>query len=146
MIRGDGVWRRKSKPTSEIPSASLADMAFLLLIFFMVSTTFPKERPRQLDFPDAEGTQKLTDARRDILHVYLEQDGQVYINDALVPMERVAAVVAPLQKASGERLVTLLKGDRDVPYHFVHQLQEELQKAGALRVTFYTHREAREKN
>ena len=45
-------------------------MAFLLLIFFMVSTTFPKEKPRKLDFPDAEATQKL-DTRGRTFCVYL---------------------------------------------------------------------------
>ena len=47
---GTGGFKRKSKVASDIPDSSLADMAFLLLIFFMVSTTFPKERPIKLDF------------------------------------------------------------------------------------------------
>ena len=64
MIQG-GL-KKKSKANSEIPSSSLADMAFLLLIFFMVSTTFPKERPRRLPFPEAEASaRKLgTNSRR----------------------------------------------------------------------------------
>ena len=40
MAKKGGGFERKSKVASEIPTASMADIAFLLLIFFMVSTTF----------------------------------------------------------------------------------------------------------
>lgn len=139
----DGGLKRKSKASSEIPSSSLADMAFLLLIFFMVSTTFPKEKQRNLAFPEAEATQKLDEPRKDILHIYLEKDGTVFINDAPIPMDRVSAVVAPLYEESDRRLVTQLRGDRDVPYRFVDMVQKELQESGAVRLTFYTNLEQR---
>jgi biopolymer transport protein ExbD len=47
-------------------------MAFLLLIFFMVTTTFRKEQQRDVVFPDAEATQKLEEPRKDVLNVYVE--------------------------------------------------------------------------
>ena len=52
MAMGGG-FKRKSKVASEIPDSSLADIAFLLLIFFMVSTTFRRERPREVERPEA---------------------------------------------------------------------------------------------
>lgn len=139
----EGRFKRKSKPTSEIPSCSLADMAFLLLIFFMVSTTFPQEEPRKLAFPVAEATRELETPRKDVLHIYLERDGRVFINDAQVPIERVSEIVAPLNAAAGERLVAVLRADRGVTYGFVDAIQKELQQAGALRLTFYTELEER---
>jgi biopolymer transport protein ExbD len=138
-----GGFKRKSKVSSDIPDSSLADMAFLLLIFFMVSTTFPKEKPRRLDFPEAEATQKLDEPRKDILHIYLEADGRVYINDALIPMDRVSDVVAPLYIQSDQRLIAMLRADRGVLYSYVDQIQKELQEAGAVRMTFYTNLEER---
>ena len=138
-----GGYKRKSKPSSDIPDSSLADMAFLLLIFFMVSTTFPKEKPRKLDFPDAEATQKLDTPRKDVLHVYLERDGSVFINDALIPMDRVSDVVAPQYAQSDRRLVVVIRADREVTYNYVDAIQKELQQAGAVRVAFYTNLEER---
>lgn len=138
-----GGYKRKSKPASDIPDSSLADMAFLLLIFFMVSTTFPKERPRKLDFPDAEATQKLDTPRKDVMHVYLERDGSVYINDALIPMDRVSDIVAPEYVRSEHKLVVVIRADREVTYNYVDALQKELQQAGAVRVAFYTNLEER---
>ncbi len=141
MLRG-GL-ERKSKASSEIPSSSLADMAFLLLIFFMVSTVFRREQRREAEFPEAEATQKLDEPRKDILHIWVERDGDVWINDQNVPMDQIAAVVNPLYIDSNQRLVPVLRADRDVPYRVMNSLQEQLQEAGTVRITFYTNLEQR---
>jgi len=137
MIRRAG-FRRKARPRSEIPAASLADMAFLLLIFFMVSTRFPQERPRPLPLPEAAAAQELRPPRRAILHVFVERDGAVYIHDRRVPPDRISDVIAPLREASGGRLVVSVRAHRDVPYRFIDAVQRELREAGALRIAFQT--------
>jgi biopolymer transport protein ExbD len=141
MMRGGGL-KRKSKAASEIPSSSLADMAFLLLIFFMVTTTFRKEQKRDVVFPDAEATQKLEEPRKDVLHVYVETDGSIFINDRNVPVENVSNVVGPMW-AENRGLVVMLRSDRDVSYSRIDQILKELQAAGAVRVAFYTNLEQR---
>ncbi|HSM35147.1 MAG TPA: biopolymer transporter ExbD [Longimicrobiales bacterium] len=141
MMRG-GL-ERKSKASSEIPSSSLADMAFLLLIFFMVSTVFRKEQPRDAEFPEAEATQKLEEPRKDILHIWVEGDGDIWINDQNIAMQAVAPIVNELYVESNQRLVPVLRADRDVPYSVMNDLQEQLQTAGTVRVTFYTNLEQR---
>ena len=142
-IRGGGDFQKKSKTQSEIPTSSMADIAFLLLIFFMVSTTFRKEQPREVIFPDAEATQKSDEKRKNILHVYLERDGNVYINDARVRMEQDSDVVLPLYRESDRNLVVSIRGDRQVPYKYINQVTEELRQANAVRVFFATDLESR---
>lgn len=137
-----GGLKRKSKAASEIPSSSLADMAFLLLIFFMVTTTFRKEEDRDVVFPEAEATEKLEQPRKDILHVYVEADGSIYINDQLYATEQVSNVIAPMY-AENTAMVVMLRSDRDVSYLQIDQILEELQAAGAVRVSFYTNLEQR---
>jgi len=137
-----GGFKRKSKAASEIPSSSLADMAFLLLIFFMVSTTFRKEKDRDVVIPEASATQKLDQPRKDILHVFVERDGGVYINDDRVPMEQVSNVVGPLY-AENQALIVVIRSDEDVQYQWVDLLMQELSESGAVRVTFYTNVEQR---
>jgi biopolymer transport protein ExbD len=117
-------------------------MAFLLLIFFMVSTTFRKEQQRDVMIPDAEATKKLDEPRKDILHLYIEKDGQIFINDDNIPMDQVSAIVGPMY-ADNQALVVVIKADNDVPYRFVDAVQKELQEANAVRVTFYTNLEQR---
>jgi biopolymer transport protein ExbD len=141
MMKQGGL-KRKSKAASEIPSSSLADMAFLLLIFFMVTTTFRKEQKRDVVFPDAEATQKLEEPRKDVLHVYIETDGAIYINDRNVPVENVSSVIGPMW-AENRGLVVMLRSDRDVAYSRIDAILKELQAAGAVRVAFYTNLEQR---
>jgi biopolymer transport protein ExbD len=134
-IKGGG-FERKSKTSSEIPSSSLADIAFLLLIFFMVTTVFQTDKPREINWPTAAAAQKIDEKQKDILNVWMERSGAVFINDQAVPMQQVANVVAPLYAASNQALVISIRGDRDVPYKFMDQLQTQLEAAGVVRVVF----------
>jgi biopolymer transport protein ExbD len=143
MAKKGGGFERKSKAASEIPTASMADIAFLLLIFFMVSTTFRREQPRHLAFPQARATQPIDEKRRNILHVWIEANGDVYINDARIPIEQVGEVVLPLYRASERALLVSIRGDRDVPYRFINSVTEELRSANAVRVFFHTDLESR---
>jgi len=137
-----GGFKRKSKAASEIPSSSLADMAFLLLIFFMVSTTFRKEKKREVVFPNAEATKKLDSPRKDVVHLFIEGDGSIFINDVKYPVEQVNQVVGPMY-AANQALIVVIRADEDVKYHWVDAVQKELQEAAAVRVTFYTNVEQR---
>jgi biopolymer transport protein ExbD len=143
MAAKTGAFQRKSRVASEIPTASMADIAFLLLIFFMVATTFRKEKPRPVEIPEAEATQRTDEKRKNILNVYVERDGSIYINDRLVPPEQVSDVVLPWYVQTDRRLVVALKADRDVPYRYINQVTEELREANAVRVLFSTDLERR---
>lgn len=142
-MMNQGGFKKKSKASSEIPSSSLADMAFLLLIFFMVSTTFRKDQPRDVTVPEAAATQRLDTPRKHILHIYVEPNGDIYINDRLTPPAQVSNTVGPLYAESGRRLVMVLRADREVPYRVINAVQEELQEASATHLTFYTDLEQR---
>jgi biopolymer transport protein ExbD len=138
-----GGFKRKSKVASEIPDSSLADIAFLLLIFFMVTTVFPKDKERDIVTPEAEATQRVDEKRKDILHLWVDPDGSVYVNDARVPMERISDLVTPLYVESERRLVVAIRADRSVPYATINEITEELRDGGAVRVNFATNFEQR---
>jgi len=134
-IKGGG-FERKSKTSSEIPSSSLADIAFLLLIFFMVTTVFQADRDRPITWPQAEAAQKIDEKQKNILNIWMERTGTVFMNDQPYSMEQVSTVVAPLYASSDRALVISIRGDREVPYRFMDQLQKELVAAGVVRVVF----------
>jgi len=138
-----GGFKRKSKVASEIPDSSLADIAFLLLIFFMVTTVFRKERAREITQPEASATQQVDEKRKNILHLWVERDGSVYMNDALVPVEGIAPIVQRLFEETDRRLVVAIRSDREVPYGTINQITEALRDGGALRVNFATNFEER---
>jgi biopolymer transport protein ExbD len=138
-----GGFKRKSKVASEIPDSSLADIAFLLLIFFMVSTVFRKEKKREIDFVEAAATEKVDEKRKNILHLWIERDGTIFINDAQIPVEDISNIVAPLYEATDNHLVVAIRADAQVPYGTINDVTEELRDGGALRVNFATDIEQR---
>jgi len=137
MAKGKG-FQRKSGVSSEIPSSSLADIAFLLLIFFMVTTVFQSDQNRPIEWPSAQAAQKIDEKQKNILNIWLERGGAVYMNDQPFAMPDVSSYVAPLYAASQRALVISIRSDRMTPYRFVDQLQQELVEAGVLRVVFAT--------
>jgi biopolymer transport protein ExbD len=131
-----GGFERQSKASSEVPSSSLADIAFLLLIFFMVTTVFQADKDRGIEWPEAMSAEKIDEKTKNILMIWMERDGKVFMNDQEVTMTDVHTVVAPLYAASERALVISIRGDREVPYRFMDQLQQELVAAGVVRVVF----------
>lgn len=143
MAAKKGAFQRKSGTRAEIPTASMADIAFLLLIFFMVATTFRREEPRPVEIPDAEATQRTDEKRKNVRNVYVEKDGRIYINDQLVPAQRVAGILRAAYVETDRRLVVSLEADREVPYRYINAVTEELRRANAVRVLFSTDLERR---
>jgi biopolymer transport protein ExbD len=141
-LKGGG-FERKSKASDQIPSSSMADIAFLLLIFFMVTTVFRHESERPIEWPEAGATQQIDEKRDNIMYVWLERNGDVFINDRLIPMETVSEIVGPAWMASGRRLIISLRADANVPYRYVDLLQNELKSSGAVYVVFATDLERR---
>jgi len=133
-------FEKKHKASGEIPSSSLADIAFLLLIFFMVSTTFRTEEPRDVILPEALAQEKIPEKRKDIQNIFVEEGGAVYINDQQVPVTQIADVIRPIF-VEHPRLVVSIRGDVDVNYELVNDVQEELRDAGTVRVNFTTNLE-----
>ncbi len=138
-----GGFEKRSKASAEVPSSSLADIAFLLLIFFMVTTVFPSDRERPIAWPEAQAAQKIDEKKKNILNLWIQKDGKVFMNDQEYQMGQVHQVVAPLYASSDRALVISIRGDRDTPYHFMDQLQKELVSAGVVRVVFATQLEQR---
>ena len=136
-IKGGG-FQKSSKASSEIPSSSMADIAFLLLIFFMVTTVFQRDRDRPIEWAEAESAQKIDEKQKNILNIWLEREGGVIINDQPHTMEQATTVVAPLYASSQRALVISVRGDREVPYRYMDQLQTALVNAGVVRVVFAT--------
>ena len=62
--------KKKSKVSDEVPSSSMADIAFLLLVFFLVTTTFPKDAGLAIVLP--EQGEDVAVSQRNILHIVIQ--------------------------------------------------------------------------
>lgn len=131
---------RKSKGGAVIPTSSMADIAFLLILFFMVTTVFSTEQGLKILLPKAEATQRIR-LRRNTLNVWINRDGLISIQDKLMPEENpVESFGNKLLEVLGEKpdLVVLLRVDKNARYGQISDLIEKMKEVKALKLTFAT--------
>ncbi len=129
-------FNRTSKVGNIIPTASMADISFLLLVFFMVSTVFVRYRGVPVDLPEAEKIEKL-ESRRNVLQVWVDSEGTINIEDKSIALEAIGAVVHQRLTAN-PRMIISLRGDKESQFGVVSDVMQELRKVEALRVNFST--------
>lgn len=125
--------KKVTKPETSIPNSSMSDIAFLLLIFFMVSTVFVKERGLNVTLPRAEEIQKIP--RKNAATIYVDRYGTISIDDMVVEIPQVSLI---MQKKLSENfnLLTAFRTDRDTNFGIMSDILKQLQQADALRVSF----------
>jgi biopolymer transport protein ExbD len=125
--------KKKAKPSTEIPNASMSDIAFLLLIFFMVSTVFVKERGLRINMPFAEKIEKIP--RNHAATIYVDRNGNISIDDMVVDIPQVSFF---MQKKKSENFNTIaaFRTDKDTQYGLMSDIMNQLRTADVLRVSF----------
>ena len=111
----------------------MADIAFLLLIFFMTTTIFKMEDGLPVALPRAETVQK--QKREMIMRIWINRDGAISINDKLVAVDNIEAIIVTNLQEKPTLIVAFNADDR-CPYSVVSDVMEELKKANAVRVSF----------
>ena len=130
---------RKSRVGATVPTASMADIAFLLLVFFMVSTVFVRYRGLKVELPDAEKIEKL-EMRRHVTSIWVAGNGAINIDDKMVALNQVGPIIHA-QLTANPRLIISIKGDGHADFGVISDVIQELRKVEALRVNFATDRE-----
>jgi len=128
---------RRSGQTPDIPTASTADVAFLLILFFMVTTVFRATALNlSIRLPEAKSTQRIL-IRHLTAYIWADATGRIYIDDNLVPIEMVNPKIS--QKIWGKPdLLTILNIDQNLSYGTIDRLLDQLKQARAYRITFAT--------
>jgi len=127
---------KKSKPTAGIPTASLPDIIFMLLIFFMVVTVFKEFRGLPVLTPSARTTEKL-ETKRNVAYIWVDKTGRISIDDKIVGVGDIEPIMAE-KFAQNRRIIVSLKIDKDVEMGEVTDIQEKLRDAYTLRVSYAT--------
>ncbi len=133
-------FQRNVKVENRIPTASMADIAFLLLIFFMSTTMFKMEEGLPVELPRAATAQNQKPER--ILHVWIDSAGNISINDKLIRVEHVEKIVKAALSMN-PALIIAFNADHRTAYKTVSGVMEELKKANAIRVSFTSEPETR---
>ena len=94
-------FRRKPRETVDINLASLIDVVFILLLFFVVTTTFTRETQLRVDLPEAVSGSPEQEPNSKQLDVAISADGVFSVNNQLLPKNDLASLIEALQKESG---------------------------------------------
>ena len=133
--------RSASPEDPEISLTSLIDVVFLLLIFFMVSTTFERQAVLKVDLPKAENVTVPQD-QPNSFELVIDQNGQYYLNDRQLVDGKPATLRAAFNEAAGEdrNIPVILRADAETPHHFVVTAMDVTAQLGFSRLSIATER------
>ena len=127
---------RKTKISSEIPTASMPDIIFMLLIFFMVTTVLRQYSGLPVELPKAKRIEKLK-SKRHTSQVWVSKEGLISIDDRLFGVKDVRHVMYD-KRVADPMLTVSLKADESAKMELISGLHEELRQADALRLNYST--------
>jgi len=128
MIRN----KRKAK-TADIPTDSLADIAFLLLIFFLVTTTIDVDKGIGLTLPDPRGEEKKIRSTN-ITNLLINESGQILLDQKEIALPQISAKIKEMIRQN-PLLVVSLKTDRNTPYNVYISVLDQLKLAEAKKIS-----------
>ena len=124
-----------------VPMSSMADIAFLLIIFFMLTTVFSVDQGIIIELPETSQRESL-DLRELVL--IIDATGQVHLDGSVIPMDKVGDFVKNRRLANPKRPV-VVRSDKNVKYKVVADVMDELLAAGVRDVALPTVSEGGEK-
>lgn len=124
---------RTTQKSTFIPTSSMGDIAFLLLIFFMVTTIFREETGLPVELPRAEAGEEVN--RELVSNIYINRVGQISIDDRLVQTKHIPDIMGT-KIADNPQLIVAFKTDTYTDYGVVSDVMEELKEVNAVRVFF----------
>ncbi len=132
------MMRKRNRPSGAIPTSSMADIAFLLLVFFLVTTVFDEERGLPIVLPEQGEEQEVS--QKNVLHLTVLEDGTVEVKRGESPtVQRVTARdiagIWRLGFQQNQNLIAAVKTAPDAPYRNMVAVLDQLQSAGAQRIS-----------
>jgi len=125
---------RKTKLDTEIPTASMPDIIFMLLIFFMVTTVLREYSGLPISLPKAKRIEKLK-SKRHTSHIWVSKDGLISIEDKLYASDGIRHVMYE-KRVTNPQLVISLKADERAKMGLISAIHGELRKADALKLNY----------
>ena len=127
-------FNRKTKLDSEIPTASMPDIIFMLLIFILVTTVLRDYSGLPISLPKAKRIEKLK-SKRHTSHIWVSKDGLISIEDKLYAADGIRHVMYE-KRVADPQLVISLKADERAKMGLIGEIHGELRKADALKLNY----------
>ncbi|MBK1717499.1 ExbD/TolR family protein [Thiocystis violacea] len=129
--------RPRRRERSDINLTPLIDVVFLLLIFFMVSTTFKDEARLRVQLPQAQGDE-IPAEEPDMIQIVIDRAGRFFVNDIELVDIKTAALARVLieQRGQDTTMPVLIQADANTPHQAVMTAMDAASQAGLHRIAF----------
>ena len=127
--------KKRASSKTEIPTSSMPDIIFMLLLFFMVTTTM-REVELLVDFrlPEAEALEKIENKRL-VSYIWVGKGAKIQINDSIVLVNNIQQIMYVKRQALPSIIVSL-RVDVGARMGLITDIQQELRKAYCLRINY----------
>ncbi|MCD6526789.1 MAG: biopolymer transporter ExbD [Desulfuromonas sp.] len=129
------AFQRKKREDIRVELTPMIDVVFLLLIFFMISTTFVESSGIDINLPTA--TNQKIDKQPHEVKVYLEKSGLIHLNDRLVSLDDLQTHLASYGRRASSTTFVLL-ADEQAKHGRVVNLMDIAQRAGFAKLAIAT--------
>jgi biopolymer transport protein ExbD len=131
-------FRRQRREEVGINLTPLIDVVFLLLIFFMVSTTFTRETQLSIDLPEAEG--KLAEPSSDQIEILIDEQGTYRVNGQGLVDNRARTLQAAIYKLSAgdTTLPMVITADAQAAHQYVVRAMDAAGQMGFVHLSITT--------
>lgn len=132
--------QKKRKRESEIFTASMADIAFLLMIFFLMTTTIDMDKGINLTLPE-KGGEQVKIKKGNIANLLVNAAGQVLLDDEPVEIDQIQEIVRQKIEEKGYDnegkpiLIVSIKTARETDYNTYIQVLDQVKVAGATKIS-----------
>lgn len=142
------MFRRGRREVPELNTASLPDLIFIVLFFFMV-VTHMRETTVKVEYKMPEGTQlEQVAAKSSIVRVYIgrpvggdtDSTFRIQVNDRYIDMSGLADFISSersrMSPENVERMTVSIRADKDTPMGVIMDVKQALRSAGAVRINY----------
>ncbi|HED18198.1 MAG TPA: biopolymer transporter ExbD [Gammaproteobacteria bacterium] len=130
--------RQADSDEPEVNLTPLIDVVFILLIFFMVSTTFQKESRIKIELPEASAD--AVEEQKDTLELVIDAEGRYFIGQQQVVNTELETLKKAISKFMGDRteIPVVIRADKRTPYESVIRAMDATAQLGLVQMSLAT--------
>ncbi len=130
--------RHQREPPADINLTPLIDVVFLLLIFFMVSTTFSQHAQLEIELPEASSEEQQEQSEN--IEIAIDVKGRYYVNGRQLVNSQPGTLKQAMREAAGEQKapVIVISADANTPHQSVVTAMDAARQLGFTHLSFAT--------
>lgn len=130
--------RTKRDRDLEVNITPLIDVVFLLLIFFMVSTTFQRESEITIELPESSG--EVAESEKKVIEISIDNQGRYFVNQRRIKDSDIKTLKQAITLTRGETKEPklIISADKMTPHQAVVRAMDAARQLGLVHLTFAT--------